>query len=329
MSNGLTATETLYAGKMTNCHSQSLLSAFFPECSLYDSYIFELYTTVPFGIMHITGDPYRLIDSFIDPDVGLDRALNTLGINYEVHSWASGTDASEAVALLREWLDGGPVVIGPLNMDGLPYLFHREMFCGVDHYVTALRATTDELWLSDPEGFVLAVVRIDEFIDAWRGDRIPEGRGEFIVRRILQAGKITCTVDHILATFKLGVTNLFESRNLPNGGSKGILLLAEQEESGRFTASTRRGLTFAIPTRIQRCYLIGIFVRTMLEIDVLKSHSKSLRGIAALIRTQMSLYAEVLSGIMNSTQKAAPHLREIAYLEDKVTDIFGDLRENI
>ena len=61
---------------ITCCGSQAIYSAYFRnELNVQD---FEVLTTVPFAITHKYSQTNRLVESFIDHNIGLQRALTSL-----------------------------------------------------------------------------------------------------------------------------------------------------------------------------------------------------------------------------------------------------------
>ncbi|MCP4645090.1 MAG: BtrH N-terminal domain-containing protein, partial [bacterium] len=176
-----------YLGNITACHSLAMLSAYFSNVQVPDIDLFEALTTVPFGLVSVREDPNRVLNVWCDPDIGLDRACTALGLAYDVSWWPKDASPDAALQQLRGWVSDGPIVIGPLNMDALTYLFERQLYRMCDHYLVVWGIDREGWWVSDNERSVSEVLREAALIDAWRGDRIPEGRGAFVMRRLRAA----------------------------------------------------------------------------------------------------------------------------------------------
>jgi hypothetical protein len=319
----------MYQGKTTCCHSQAVLTAFFPRKEVINLWMFENFTTVPFGIKHVPNDPNRLLDCYLDPDVGLDRAMNILGIPYEVRFWAEGSDGSEALHLLQEWSDKTPVVLGPLNMGGLPYFFHREVFQHMDHYIIILNIQNEKVQVCDPEGFILAFLPIDDLLKAWRGEQIPEGRGEFIMRRILGTPKLIYHQRTFIQTLQFAIENLLNARQKEYGGGKALQLLVNQAIAIEADVSLKRGLTYVIPTRIQRNIFIEEFVKRIQQEPFTQGYSKLLVEILLVLNKQIRIYNEVLANLTDKISGALIQLEQAALFEENITDLFMEIGDKL
>ncbi|MCA9731952.1 MAG: hypothetical protein H6696_05410 [Deferribacteres bacterium] len=320
----------LYRGKMTCCHSQALLTAFFNKKETFDLWMFESLTTVPFGIKHVPGDPNRLLDCHFDPDLGLDRVLEILEIPYEVKFWIKDTEGFEALKLLKNWCSESPVVLGPLNMNCLPYFFHGEVFYNMDHYIIALGFERGKFQICDPEGVMVAFLSEDDLLNAWHGDQIPEGRGKFIMRRVL--GKVNTFNGHqeiLIRTLQLAIKNLVDVRQKKYGGEKALQVLADRAFIIETDISLKHGLTFVIPTRIQRCIIIQEFVKKILEYPFAQAYTQYLAKILLLLDRQVQTYSQILANIIDRVPGALSQLPSVAILEGMLTDLFVDIGEKL
>lgn len=309
-----------YSGKATFCHTHALLSLLSSTEKMPNPWLLECLTTVPFGIVHILGDPNRLIDSYFDPDKGLDRALESLGISFETCSWPPGYKCHEAIQLLDRWCDKSPVLIGPINMGDLPYYFHRELYTHVDHYIVVRRKKNGEYLITDPEGFPLVFISEGTLLDAWRGDKIPEGRGAFVIRRIIDEVPVKVNRDIYIRTLRLGIENMENAQALPDGGGNCLRKLAKAGEM-QLNASLKRGFTYAVPTRIQRCVSITIFLHEADHEIKMPYFAQAKERALAVLHKQIELYGQTLTRIMEGTVFPSHQLNQIAQLEDDLTTI--------
>lgn len=166
-----------YIGSGPYCYANSLamvLGSAAPEPSTI-----EVLTGSPFGITLIAGqlplfDPYGW-----DPDRGLDDAIALLG-------WACqrrGTEnAEEALAMLRDAVKAGLVLVGPMEM-GL--LRHQPGMTGPiesDHFVVVFEADDTLIRFHDPHGHPYATLPTRDFLAAWRADTIAYASTSYTMR---------------------------------------------------------------------------------------------------------------------------------------------------
>ena len=320
-----------YCGNTTFCHSQALFTAFYPGKDYKALCMFENYTTVPFGIVHVPNDYYRIIDSYIDPDSGLDRALDTLDIPYEVHYWPKGesSNASEAFSLLRAWSDLGPVVLGPLNMGDLKYYYHRNLYQNIDHYIIVTGVDGETFQVCDTEGFILSYISENDLFNAWRGDHIPEGRGGFVMRKVEDLKNLSYNKENLLRTFKLSVENLASARKMNLGGGNALRSITELAAEIEKNASLRKGITYAIPTRIQRNMFIKEFINMMSISNFNPALMSKWQELRSIIDQQIKLYGKVLAGLIENIIGNLKLLDHVASSEDRFADIAIEIKDEL
>jgi len=303
----------------------------YPEINFIDLWLFECHTTVPFGVKCIPDDPNRLIDSFFDPDLGIDRALNTLNIDFEILFQLAGTDGIDAISALRYWCLNGPVVVGPLNMGGLSYYFHSEVFSGMDHYVVVVGFEQNKILISDTEGYGLVFLEINDFLDAWRGDQIVEGRGEFIMRRILSCENIRNEKEALFQTFEHAIANMRAAFEMQKKNVNAYQYLSESGFFVQNNPTLNRGLTYVIPTRIQRCMFAIKFFEMVAETANISELGTSLANPIKNLNKQILIYGDILAKLTNRIPDALNQFSQIDKLEAelacalvKVGGCYGD-----
>lgn len=272
------------ARRFIACHSQAFLSAFKLPFDVSPEE-FELLTSVPFGIRHIPGDPNRVLIPHLDPDLGLERAATALGLEVQFSSEASIDAGPQAIERLDNWLNTGPVVLGPIDLGELTYHPTAAPLAGCDHYVVALgRATDKRLILRDPEGFIQVAVSEDVLVRAWAKERVPEGRGPFAMRRLRVALDTVPPSGTTLRAqvVKHAIGNLREAMTSRNGGSRAWRAIEGEQHS----PSVRRALTFLIPATSYRVYLAARFFSTLAQ------H----KGVTRVVRSLSQQVAELLDG---------------------------------
>ena len=111
------------------------------------------------------------------PDTGVSKALELLGFSFVEQ--AQDDAAAAPFDSLREALERGPVVLGPLDMGYLVYLPFHAQAAGADHFVLAQAIDGDTVQLHDPAGFPFVSLALGQLSLAWRAERIAYRRGAF------------------------------------------------------------------------------------------------------------------------------------------------------
>ena len=320
---------TKYYGNVTCCGSQAVLTAFFTQNEVPDIRLFEAFTTVPFGIMHMNDDPHRLLTCYFDPDHGIDRAFDSMGIKYETYFQKKGTDGIEALNTLISWCSESPVVLGPLNMDGLQYIFHSELLYRMDHYIVVLGWDKEKFWVCDPEGFALASIDSEALLKGWRGDTIPEGRGEFIMRRVTGKSNLACDMDIYHKTLIHLVDNMVKARDMKYGGGNALNTLAAKWGDIKADPALQRRLTFDIPVRMQRCVFAKQFLREADKLFKYSKFEKLCEEAYLCIDQQIEGYSRTVGGLLNKSLESLGEFYNIARLEYELTDIYKAMGDSL
>jgi hypothetical protein len=135
--------------------------------------ILEFATCSSFG-MEVVGGNAVLFNPFgWDPVSSLDPALRAAG-------WKSTLIASQspidALTRLNMELRKGPVFVGPLDLGHLRYHPGMTAALGADHYVVVLRIVGNAVEIHDPHGFPYVTLPINDFMAAWRAEKIAYGK---------------------------------------------------------------------------------------------------------------------------------------------------------
>ncbi|MEU5404393.1 hypothetical protein ABZ348_34505 [Streptomyces sp. NPDC005963] len=167
-----------YQGSGPYCYTHSLAMAA-DDPLLPPSGVIETLTGSPFGFQLIGGttplfDPYGW-----DPELGLDAAVDLLGLRCVRTVGGSGPEAN---ARLQRAAARGPVLAGPVDMGLLLYRPGTPAPGFGDHYVVVIAADDDVVLLHDPQGHPYATLRTSAFLDAWRADTVPYGEAPFVMR---------------------------------------------------------------------------------------------------------------------------------------------------
>ena len=140
--------------------------------------VIEVLTGSPFGATFIAGLPFFSPAGW-DPDIGLGSAIAALG-------WAcertAGGDATEAIGRLREAIQTGPVLVGPVEFGLLRYIPGMGTPIGSDHFVVVIGVDDATVTLHDPHGHPYATLPLDTFVAAWRAETVPYPSTPFTMR---------------------------------------------------------------------------------------------------------------------------------------------------
>ncbi|GAA2352682.1 hypothetical protein [Nonomuraea africana] len=198
-----------YLGSGPYCYSSSLammMGADAPEPA-----VIETVTGSPFGMQLVGGtlpffDPYGWT-----PETGVEDALTALGWTART---LSGGDADSALDRLASLLEGGPVMVGPVEMGHLRYQPGKTGPIGADHYLIALDVEGDHITLHDPQGYPYAQLPLTDFMDAWRADTVEYGRPYTMRTGFTRVTDISATTA-VTATLPRAITWLTADPELP------------------------------------------------------------------------------------------------------------------
>lgn len=298
---------------LINCHTQALLSAFrLPSWTT--PALVECATTVPFGVRAQPRDPHRLLIPWLDPDLGLDRAAEYLGLHGETR-WFDA--AADAVAHLDRYLRTTPVVAGPVDLGHLAYHELSGALHGCDHYVVVLGRRRDRLVVRDPEGFAQVEIGEESMLRAMAATAVPEGRGRYTLRRVspdCAAAPPAGMVERIAAA---ALENIAAAGAADLGGARAYRALAALP----LDPSSRRGLSLLMPSAAARQRLAARFAATAAE----PSGSVPWRRLAALFDVQVRTLARAHRAVL-SGQPCEEPLAAAAAVEEQILDTALDAR---
>ncbi|MGW6460833.1 hypothetical protein ACWF94_33725, partial [Streptomyces sp. NPDC055078] len=167
-----------YIGSGPYCYANSLAMMIGPDAP--PPAVIETLTGSPFGVQLIGGtlplfDPYGW-----DPEIGLDDAVELLGLRCER---SAGGTPGEALDRLRAACARGPVLAGPLDLGLLLYRPGTPVVSdGGDHYLVVLAVEGDTVLLHDPQGHPYATLPAAAFAASWRGESVAYCDTPFVMR---------------------------------------------------------------------------------------------------------------------------------------------------
>lgn len=144
-----------------------------------DYKLFEITSSVPFGIKHQREENYsRLLTTYCDPSIGLDRAAELWGYQQEKKLFPSSKDA---VDYIRVQSNAKNCLVGPIDMGHLGYLIFPNLYTNMDHYI-AVYQKDGRMFCTDSEGFPAREISSAE-LEMWlHSEELPEAKGYIAVR---------------------------------------------------------------------------------------------------------------------------------------------------
>lgn len=318
-----------YNGNLTCCGTHAIYSGFFRNWDNQDIIKFEAATTVPFGIVHNPDDPFRLFTCYCDPDCGIEFAFQVLNIPYRIHYSKSPCESREALDVLDEWLEEGNVVLGPMNMEDLMYLPHHNLLQAMDHFIVVCGFESGRYVISDSEGMCLTRLDRDQLVKAWMADKIPEGRGAYIMRQVLTDSLPGFDKEVFRKVGKQIVVNLSECEKKENCGSNALYKLERSAELILSDPNLTRRMCFDIPVRIQRCEIIVYYLEQVCGVFHGQKIKTECEKAADILQKQIREYNDILWGIRKRGKKSFEPFRSIARSEHELVMIFENIREEM
>ncbi|MCM2393269.1 hypothetical protein [Streptomyces albipurpureus] len=242
-----------YLGSGPYCYTDSLAMVAGAD-SVPPTAVIETLTGSPFGFQLI-GGTLPLFDPLgWDPELGLDEAVDLLGLRC---AHTAGGTPSQAHARLRSACARGPVLAGPVDMGLLLYRPGTPAPGFGDHYVVVLAADDGAVLLHDPNGHPYATLSVSAFLDAWRADTVAYVDEPFVMRSDFVRERKVTAVEALRRSLPRAVAWLSGRGDLPVppgtlGGAEGVGAFAGLVERG-LDQSTRDLLgSFAIRVGARR-----------------------------------------------------------------------------
>lgn len=307
-----------YNGNLTCCGTHAIYSAFFRNWNYEDLIQFEAFTTVPFGIEHKPGNLYRLFTCYCDPDKGIDKALYALQVPFRIRYFDSEQNQEEAFAILDEWLETRSVVLGPLNMENLTYILHSHLLECMDHFIVVCGKKNGNYIVSDSEGMCIAEIGKEELAKAWAADKIPEGRGMYIMRQVLIEGKPEFGRRAYKEIFKEFISNMVACEEKENCGSNGLRAICSSAGTIMSDVNLQRRMCFDIPVKMQRCEIMRkcfAYVDTIFPNQIVTQECKR---ASELLKQQLIEYSNTIRALRHNCKNAFESFEIIADIEQEL-----------
>jgi hypothetical protein len=216
-------------------------------------WLVDVATSVPFGVRSVPADKTRRITCWRGTDEALDLGIGALGLE---QTRAVG---DEAAAGLRDWLQDGPVLVGPLDMGLLPYVPDASLYRGLDHFVVAISTDADAVHLYDPEYYPRIPVRHACFAAAWRANGVVERRMPNTMRRVrglLRADMAGLAADAL----RSAAANLAQADVEDGGGAQAWRRLAMDGPAWCAVPGGAHALAHSLAAQMQRIAMAQSFL---------------------------------------------------------------------
>ena len=159
-----------FIGSGPNCYASSMAMVLQPHAP--STAILEFATSSAFGMQTFANNAFFDPVGW-DPLQGMAQALPLVG-------WESSETISpnetEALQNLKNALEEGPVIVGPVEMGFLKHSPTASGPIGADHFVVPTRIADGQVEFHDPAGYPYAILPIADFLKAWRTDSLDYGK---------------------------------------------------------------------------------------------------------------------------------------------------------
>ncbi|MGF0032210.1 hypothetical protein ACQRBN_04500 [Bariatricus sp. SGI.154] len=146
-----------------------------------DEELFEISTSVPFGIVHKRYPQYdHLLTPYCDPNEGMDGAIRCWGYQLERESYKNSDEVIEY--LKRNLPVKRRVMIGPIDMGKLFYQPLVNLYRRLDHYIVVCMIDKGNVEIVDSEGIVGEVCTFEQLRKSLSVAGIPEAKDRYNVR---------------------------------------------------------------------------------------------------------------------------------------------------
>jgi len=214
----------------------------------------ECLSTMPFGNLYLALEHGPLVffsSPTMDPDQGLTLAIKTLGWTCNEQR---GDEEDEALVHLHEAVQRAPVLVGPVDLGYLSYNPGHRYLAGSDHFVVVLAIESDHVLIHDPQGYPCAILSLDEFLPAWRADRIDYRTAPYTFRTDFRQVEHVSRQEMIARTLPTIKANIEANPGGPiaYGSTQALHLLAKDLRGKVSTQLANHLLHFALPLAARR-----------------------------------------------------------------------------
>ena len=273
-----------FYGNEICCGSYACLNAIKDE--QISSKMFELSTSVPFGVKHIEDGTFdRLLTTYCDPNIGIDKAIPLWGYEQRKKEFS---DKNEVLDYLKEELMLRPVVLGPLDMGYLNYLPAAHLYRRMDHYILLEGTWNGKVRCIDSEGIFGYQMAYKELLSYLNVEKLLEASGKICVRSFRK--KVDFDIMEVLRkTLQYAWENMREAENMGQGSEA-------YQACFRYLADQNINL-WQLPLLYDVNYLIQrklLFLKLLEEWNAMVTGSRHVfMENSRLIRKQQSIFIDI------------------------------------
>ena len=252
-----------FIGNGAYCYADALAMLLASSGTAWDPSTLECLSSVGLGARWRPREQ-DIYFSLVPPDRGISIALALS--NIEVKEQVSDEGAAPPFERLRELLESGPVLLGPLDMGHLSYLPNAGRAQGCDHFALLVSLNGDEARLHDPLGYPNVAIALKDLAMAWAAGRIPYARGAYRCwaapipgPRPNDAALRASGLEAIRAAYCEGEAGA--SRQGVLSGEAAFAAAADHLGSGKGENLRRQLIDFGLPLGARRAHDLAVFLR--------------------------------------------------------------------
>lgn len=287
-----------------------------------DYKVFEITTTVPFGIKHqCEKDFSRLLTTFCDPNVGIDKAVELWGYRQAKKMFE---DRREAVEYIGKESCRHRCMVGPLDMGKLGYLLMPNLYTNMDHYITVFREDGG-LFCMDSEGIPARKISLEELRKWLSAERVPEANGYITVRTFEKEEEFIKGKKNEQVLFQSirAIAKNMQDAEKANQGSRAIEACwhwLEEQPMDRWRLSFLYDISFLIQRKLLQNYWKELLLKfDMLEKDIICE-------IGEIVTEQIDLLSSVFRFLRNDNRVYRENFIRLAELE---RELYNTIDEKI
>ncbi len=273
--------------------------------------LFELSSSVPFGIKHQRENDFsRLLTTYCDPNIGLDRAVTLWGYRQDKKFFI---DQKDIIEYIEKKSKETRCLVGPIDMGRLGYLILSNLYTNMDHYITIYQEN-GQIFVMDSEGILSRKVTKEEMELWFQVNNLSEAKGYLVVRSFKEIEKkveLLWEKEAVIGSMKWIQNNMREAQ-----GRKAIEQCFQwliENPLNRWKLSFLYDMSYLIQRKILQLYWIGYAVR----FSVLKE--KEGDAIKKTVNEQICLLGWIFRVLQKENRLHEQHFCKLAELEDKFT----------